>query len=66
MIWPLAKEGENIEGYGADFVQRQEYQNAAKTCYYILQHFKVEKRVPTAPRVPRRSPIQVLTRLNVA
>ena len=32
MIWPLAKEGENIEGYGADFVQRQEYHT--KNAYF--------------------------------
>ena len=27
---------------------------------------KTEKKMPTAPGIPRRSPIQVLTRLNIA
>ena len=31
-----------------------------------LEEKKIDKRMPTAPSVPRRSPIQVLTGPNVA
>ena len=69
MIWPLAKEGDNFEldeGLFVDMHKLKSYAHAANTCHYILQHVKGKKEVPTAPRVPRRSPIQVLTGLDVA
>ena len=51
---------ENIFAFLLDFT------HPTKQRYHTLDVSKNKKEMPTAPGIPRRSPIQVLTRPNVA